>query len=190
MGLPSKEDQVLELFFNESSKHWHFEEIVKKSRLSRDKVNKWLKKFMDEGIIMKVEETGKLPYYISNFSQPSYKNRKKLYALNLFYRKGLLNHLTALDKAQTVILFGSFSRADWNTESDIDIFIYGKDDEFEQGKYQKLLKREIQTFTCKDKKELSKFREGVLKNILNGYIVKGNLDFVTNNLNKFGGKDA
>ena len=178
MGLPSKEDNVLELFFNESSKHWHFEEIVKKSKLSRDKVNKWLKKFLDEGIITKAEETGKLPYYLSNFSQPSYKNRKKLYALNLFKRKGLLNHLTALDKAQTVILFGSFARADWNTESDIDIFIYGKDDEFEQRKYERLLKREIQTFTCKDKKDLSKFREGVLKNILNGYIVKGNMDFI------------
>jgi hypothetical protein len=178
MGMPSKEDNVLELFFNESSKHWHFEEIVKQSKLTRDKVNKWIRKFLDEGIITKVKEKGKMPYYISNFSNPSYKIRKKLYTLELFYQKGFLNHLMQLPKARSVILFGSFARSDWNTESDVDIFIYGSADEFEQGKFEKRLGRDIQPFVCKTRKDLKKFREGMLKNILSGYHIKGDLSFL------------
>jgi len=33
MGKPSKESQVLELFFNEPTKHWHFTDIVKTSKV-------------------------------------------------------------------------------------------------------------------------------------------------------------
>ena len=51
----SKEENILRLFFNESSKHWHFEEILRESRISRDKLNKWLKKFLHEKLIKKID---------------------------------------------------------------------------------------------------------------------------------------
>jgi len=177
MGLPSKEENVLKLFFNESSKHWHFEDIVKASKVSRDKANKWLAAFAKEGIIRKVKIKGKMPYYMGNFNHPAYQNRKRLYTLNFFYEVGFLNHLISLPKAKTVIIFGSFARADWYSDSDIDIFIYGEDDELEQGKYERKLHREIQVFTAKNNKELEKFRHGLLTNIATGYFVKGTLDF-------------
>jgi len=177
MGQMSKEENVLELFFNESSKHWHFEDIVKKSRLTRDKVNKWLNRFMEEGIITKVKVKGKMAYYVSNFSNPSYKIRKRLYTLNIFYRKGFLNHLMQI-QARSVILFGSFARSDWNSESDIDVFIYGSANDFEQGKFERKLGREIHPFVCKNKRDIKKFREGMLNNILSGYVVKGDLSFL------------
>jgi len=177
MGLPSKEEKVLELFFSESSKHWHFEEIVKKTKMSRDKVNKWLNKFREENIIKKVRHKGKMPYYIGYFDNPSYKNKKRIYTLNKFYKTGFLNHLMSLPKAKTVVIFGSFARADWYTDSDIDVFIYGNDDELEKGKYERILKKEIQVFTVKNKNDLEKFAQGVLSNILTGYVIKGNFDF-------------
>lgn len=177
MGLPSKEERVLELFFNEGSKHWHFEEIIRASKVSRDKVNKWLVKFATEGIIEKVEVKGKMPYHVGNFAHPAYRNRKQLYALSLFYKTGFLNHLATLPNANTVIIFGSFARADWYSDSDIDLFVFGKDDELEQGKYERKLCRDIQVFTAKTKEDLKKFRHGLLTNIATGYFVKGSLDF-------------
>ena len=138
---------------------------------------KWLLKLTKEGIIRRVKEKGKMPYYTGDFEHPAYKNRKRIYALNKLYETGFLNHLLQL-KAKTIILFGSFSRADWNTESDIDLFIYGDAKEFEQGKYEQKLGREIQTFTCKDSEECSKFNPALLRNILSGYLVKGNLNFI------------
>lgn len=169
----NKESNVLELFFNEGSKHWHFEEIIKASKLSRDKANNWLVRFQKEKLITKIKEKGKMPYYIADFESPSYKNRKKLYALEKFYKTGLLNHLMGLKEAKTIILFGSFSRSDWHTNSDIDIFILGNADKFEQGLYEKKLGREIQTFIYKEENNIQK---GLLKSILTGYTIKGSIN--------------
>ncbi len=169
----NKENNILKLFFNESSKHWTFTEILKESKVSRDKANNWLVKLQKEGIIKKIKEEGKMPYYIADFENPAYKNKKKLFALEEFYKTGLLNHLASLKDAKAVILFGSFARADWHTGSDIDIFILGNADEFEQSSYEKKLRREIQTFIYKSRDKINK---NLLKSILTGYTIKGELN--------------
>ena len=98
------------------------------------------------------------------------------YHPNQFYESGFLNHLQSL-KAKTVVIFGSFARADWHDESDIDLFIYGEDEDLEKGKYELKFHREIQVFTAKNKGDFKRFAPALLKNIAEGYIVKGNLDF-------------
>lgn len=174
----NKENKVLELFFNESSKQWHFEELIKESKVSRDKVNKWVNIFLKQGLIKKIKKKGKMPYYIGNFESVNYKIKKRLYALNDFYNKGFLNHLAGLSNAKTVILFGSFIRADWNSNSDIDIFVYGNANGLNKIEYEHKLKREIQMFIYKDAKDINKLNPGLLKNILSGYVVKGDLSFM------------
>ncbi|MBS3121719.1 nucleotidyltransferase domain-containing protein [Candidatus Woesearchaeota archaeon] len=183
MPIKSKENNLLELFFNYPTKHWHFEEILRQSGLSRDKANKWLKRFMKEKLIKRVKKKMEMPYYTGNHEHPSYRNRKKLYALTQFYESGFLDHLQSLKKAKTVILFGSMARSDWYSESDIDVFIYGKSDEFDRYKFQSKLKREIQLFTADSKKELRKMGSGLLKNIVCGNFIKGKLDFIGVSLN-------
>jgi len=177
MGKPSKEEKIAELFYNESSIQWHFEEIVRKVNMSRDKVNKWLHKFEKEEIILKIKNKGEMPYYVGNFENVAYKNKKKIYTLNKFYNSGLLNHLASLKGAKTVIIFGSFARSDWNSNSDIDIFVYGEDDDFEKGKYENRLNREIQMFTANKSKDLKKLDKGIIQNIIKGDLVKGDIDF-------------
>ena len=119
-----------------------------------------------------------MPYFISDFESPNYRNKKRLYALSRLYETGLLNHLTMLKKAKAVVLFGSFARADWYEDSDIDIFIYGEDEGFEPYIYQPKLKRNIQSFVVKDNKDVKKFTPQFMHNLTQGYVVKGKLDFL------------
>jgi len=135
-------------------------------------LNKWLKKFLHEKLIKKIKGKKKRPYYIADFENASYKNKKKLYALEQFYKTGFLNHLMEMD-AKTVVIFGSFARADWHTNSDIDIFILGDAKEFQQAFYEKKLGRVLQLFIYKNKRSIQK---GLLKSISEGYTVKGNLN--------------
>ncbi len=172
----SKEETVLGLFFNESSKHWHFEQVLKTAKISRSNAVKWLAKLIREGIILHVKPENKMPYYRGNFESPAYQNRKKIYALTQLCRTGFLDHLTTLPGAKVIILFGSFSRWDWYSESDIDLFIYGNDDKLDIATYETALKREIQVFTVKNEEELRKFSSGLLQNIINGYRIKGRID--------------
>ncbi|MBW2990610.1 nucleotidyltransferase domain-containing protein [Candidatus Woesearchaeota archaeon] len=171
MARPSKENQLLELFFNYPTKHWHFSELAKKTGLAESKLDKWLKRFAKEKLVLRKKPEKKRPHYISNHSHPHYQNRKKLFAMAKLYNSGLLDHLASLKKPRAVIIFGSFAHWDWYYESDIDLFIYGDDSELDPWKYEQKLGREFQIFVCKDEKELKRFGPGLLRNILEGKLI-------------------
>ena len=181
--MKSKKDKIIELFFENPTRQLHFEEILKEAKITRSKADSWLKKLIKEKIIKRNKERGKMPYYISNYESPEYKNKKRIFALTKLYESGLLNHLYSLKKAKTVILFGSFSRSDWYKNSDIDVFIYGDVEGLKIVNYELNLHRDIQLFICRNNKELAKLGQGLIKNIIKGDIIKGNIDFIKVDVN-------
>lgn len=174
----SKEENVIKLFFEYPTKHWHFEELIREAQISRPQLNIWLKKFIKEELIKKLEPKNKNPYYVGNYESPNYQNNKRLYALENLNKSGFLKHLLQLPKAKTIILFGSLSRWDWYKDSDLDLFIYGNPEGFKEGEFRKKLHREIQIFSYENKKELKNLPLGLLKNIIAGYKIKGDLNFL------------
>ncbi len=180
MAIPSKEERILEIFMNEPSKHWHFSEIVKTSGVSENIAGKWLRQYQKNRIINRIKPKGKMPYFIGNYDSPEFNARKKLYALQKLYETGLIQELQRLKDAKTIIIFGSFVRTDWNTDSDVDVFVYGESERFKFGRLWKGLgfqgrSREVQVHTFNSKKELEEIRSGLLKNVLRGYVVKGDI---------------
>ena len=169
---------LLELFFNEPSKHWLFKELRAKAKISEPQLTKWLHRFTKEGLIKRIKPHSKMPYYVGNYESGVYKNRKRLFAYNRLYETGFLNYLLSLKKAETVIIFGSFSRWDWYSKSDIDLFIYGSTDGLNLGAYEKKLHRDIEVFSCKNTKQLNKFGVALIRNIIKGNIVKGDIKFL------------
>ena len=53
--MKSKQDQIIELFFEEPTRQWHFEEILKEADITRSKADLWLKRFIKEGTIKRVK---------------------------------------------------------------------------------------------------------------------------------------
>lgn len=181
--MKTKENAVLGLFFENPTKEWHFEDVLREAKITRSKATKWLKKFTKEGIIIKRKEKGRMPYYSGNYDSFAYKNRKKLFAITKLYNSGLLNHLSSLQNAKTVILFGSYARSDWYKNSDIDIFIYGDTEGLKIVDYEIKLHKEIQLFIYESKKDLSRLSNDLLKNIIKGNLIKGDIDFIKVNAN-------
>jgi len=180
MAKPSKEEKILELFMNEPAKHWHFSDIVKTSKVSENIAGKWLRKFQKDRVILRAKQKGRMPYFTADYSSPAFKSRKRLYAMQKMHDSGLLSSLYKMD-AKAVIVFGSYARADWTSESDVDIFIYGNAGYFEkpwkglgfQGR-----PRTVQVHMFRTKKELYEVRSGLLRNVLKGYIIKGDVSDV------------
>ena len=170
--MASKESELLERFFN-SSKHWHFEELRADVGIGKPQLARWLKVFEKEGVIKRIKPRGKMPYYIQNASHPNYKIKKRLYAWQQFAESGLLEHLMSM-KAKTIILFGSFARSDWNQDSDVDIFVYGDCEDFEQGTYESKIKRDIEVHTAKTPKDLKRI-DKMLPYVLSGEFIKGSI---------------
>ena len=51
--MESKENKILDLFFNYPSKYWHFKDIKKETKMADSKISNWLKKLQKEKIILK-----------------------------------------------------------------------------------------------------------------------------------------
>lgn len=181
MASPSKEENVLKLILENSPlKEWHFEEIVRDAKVTRVVANKWLKKYVKECLLKKVKEKGKFPYFTVGSDNHIYYSQKRIYALEQLHKSGLISKLLSLNNAKTVILFGSIIKGDWYKDSDIDIFILGDISDFDKNIYEHRLNKHIELHLFEDKKEIEEIKTGLITNIINGYIVKGQIQDVAN----------
>lgn len=164
------EEKIKALFFSEALRMWHFEDIINESGASRERVNHFLKDLVKEGVVLRVKQKGKMPYYIANRDNPKFRVEKRLYGLEILQKTGLFEHLNTLSNVKTAILFGSFSRGDWNKSSDIDLFIYGDGSNFRKSEFEIKAKRQIQVFSYKDAKSIKKeLGPKVISNIAKGF---------------------
>ena len=180
MAYPSKEEKVLELFFNEATKHWHFHDIVKTAKVSDVVASKWLKKYCNDKIIIRIKPRGKMPYYIANWDNQEYHNQKKLYAINKLYSTGLIYKLQKQKNAKTIVIFGSFAQTDWHTKSDVDVFIFGEAEDLGSGTLWKGLglqgkSREISVHSFPTIDKIRNIHSGLMKNVVKGIFIKGNI---------------
>ena len=176
MASKSKEDNVLKLILETSPlKEWHFEEVVRLARVTRPIANKWLKKFVEDGLLIYVKEKGKFPYYTAGTNNSVYSSLKRIYALEQLHKSGLIPELLSLKTARTVILFGSIIKGDWYRDSDIDIFVFGDISNFNKQDYELRLHRKIELHVFDNKKDIRDVKTGLIKNIINGYVVKGQI---------------
>lgn len=170
-------EKIKALFFTEALRKWHFEDIIKESKASRERVNHFLRELVEEKFILKIKPKGKMPYYLANRDSPKFRSEKRIYGLKLLEQIGLFDHIDSLKDVKTAILFGSFARGDWNKSSDVDIFIYGNADYFEKGKLETKIKREIQLFIYQKAEKMKKELDPkLIPNIIKGFNIKGSLE--------------
>src|SRR3989338_6612012 len=164
MASPSKEENVLKLILENSPlKEWHFEEIVREAKITKLVANKWLKKYVSEGLLKHIKEKGRFPHFTVGSNNPAYYSLKKVYALEQLHKSGLIPKLLSLKTARTIILFGSIIKGDWYKESDLDIFILGDVPDFDKNIYEHKLNRNIETHIFQCKEEIKKVKTGLIK---------------------------
>ncbi len=165
------------LFFQSPLQHWHFKDLIKESKLSRERVNFYLKELVKEKLILRKKILRKQPYYCAQTKNIGFRLEKRLYGLSLLKESGLFEYILSSPEIKTAILFGSFARGDWGKSSDVDIFIYGQDTEMDKGKFELKLHRELQVFSFKSVPEVKKkVSPNLLSNIAKGFNIKGTLE--------------
>ena len=176
MASESKEENILKLILENSPlKEWHFEQLVKEAKVTRASANKWLKKYEKEGLIKRIKPKGNFPFFTVGQNNQVYYSRKRIYALEKLYKSGLVSELLSLESAKTIIIFGSMIKGDWYKDSDIDIFVYGKINKFNKHIYEQKIGKNIELHIFESRKEMAEVKTGLMKNIINGYLVKGQI---------------
>ena len=180
MASPSKEENVLRLILENSPlRQWRFEEVVKEAKVTKLVANKWLKKYVAERLLKYVKQKGRFPYYKVGKKNPYYYSLKRVYALEKLHKSGLIPKLLSIKEAKTIILFGSFVKGDWYKDSDIDIFVFGDINNLDKNYYELKLGKKIELHIFQNTKEIEDVETGLIKNVVNGYILKGQIQDFT-----------
>ena len=62
---------------------------------------------------------------------------------------------------------------DWYKDSDVDIFILGNLQNLDKNRFEAALNRHIELHMFENKEQIQSIQSGLIKNIVNGYVVKG-----------------
>lgn len=174
MASPSKEEDFLWAIFGHSPlRHWHFGELLNETGMSRAALNKWLKRHVKEGMLRRVKEGGRFPYFTAGPDNPMYKAKKRQFFLDKLYESGLITDILRFEAIKVAIVFGSVARGDWYMDSDIDLFVFGDAKDLDKRKYGLKLDIEVQEFGSRE--ELREVKTGLVNGIVNGYLIKGDI---------------
>ena len=168
---PFFEDCYLELGVREYSR------IV---GVSPPTASKLLKGFVDEELLKMRSERGYL-LFRANRESEILRDLSKVYWRGRLKSLGFIEFLNSEYNYPVIVLFGSLSKLEVHKDSDFDLVVFfgegkerkkGKREELNLDKFEKKLGRKIQLFKFNSLKDVG---EDLKRNILNGYIIQGEL---------------
>lgn len=168
--------KIAGIFFNEPSKEHYLIEISKKAKLAHTSVKKHLLELKKLPIIKEtIEKKGnrKFPIYKAEIESKEYKFYKRIFNLEKIKESKLINFLKDKLMPNSIILFGSYAKAEDIENSDIDIFLECKKEEVNLFEFENYLNRKIQLHF---KENFSNYPKELKNNIINGIVLDGYLE--------------
>lgn len=157
----------LEPFFEDCYKRINVREYSRIKKMSPPTASKFLEKCKNEGLLIKEKDRIYL-FYSAN------KNSRLFIDMSRIYWNNKLENVFDLIEQEyispVIILFGSLSKAEVKSDSDVDIAVFSVSKK-EIGLKELEKKRKIQLFVFKDRDNVK--NKELLNNILNGYKARG-----------------
>ena len=161
--------KVMKLFFDNPEKKFHIREIARQTGLSAPGVLKIVKKLKEESLL--VSERENVVENVKASRNEKFFLLKKAYnALSLF-ESGLVHRLRdAYEEPEAIVIFGSYSKGEDTSQSDIDIAVATKKEaQLDLKQFEKYLKRKISIYEI----QISDSEKEFLNNLANGTVVYG-----------------
>lgn len=159
--------KLLKIFLYSPTEQYRWRELSRLTQIAPVSVMNYLKEFIKEGLVKTYEKRG-IKFYQAERDNANFKLYSKLsitYELNISW---LIEHIDEEIHPQAIILYGSFSRGEAIEESDIDLFIVGKEKRIDLSKFEFGGRIQLKFANSPEKipKELR-------RNLVNGIVLKG-----------------
>ncbi len=161
--------KVLKVFLESPLEKFGLREISKMTKISPVSVMNYLKEFEKEELIKK-ETRKNLPVYSGMRDNSKFIFYKKLSILSELNNSGVVEYIWEKVSPQAIVLYGSFARGESIENSDIDLFILGKEIPIKLENFEKILNKKIHLLFSETLREV---RKELKNNILNGIILSG-----------------
>lgn len=166
--------KLLKIFLDEPIDSFRLRELARLSGISPASVINYLKRFEEERLIRRYEKRG-IPFYVAERDSDDFIFNKKLSILYELQVSGLINFLWDNLHPSAIILYGSYAKGESIENSDIDIFIVGKEKEISLDKFEDIFGREIHLIFEENPKKIPK---RLRSNLINGVVLKGYFDAI------------
>ena len=160
---------LLKLFLDSPTDSFRLREIARLTKISPPSVMSYLKEFEKEGLIKKQTKRD-VPFYTAMRDSANFILYKKISILFELNKSGLVDYLWDGLSPEAIVLYGSFAKGESIENSDVDLFILGKEKNVGISEFEKKLNKRIHLFSKESLKEIS---HELKNNVLNGIIIKG-----------------
>ena len=162
-------EKISKIVFEAPEKWMHVREAARKLKISPNSVRKHLKVMKKKGIVEEKRE-GAMLRFRANMQNENYRRNKMIDNLRAIYDSGIVDFLSEYYIPNAIVLFGSYSRGEDSSTSDIDIAVLtgiGKRPDLRE--FEKKLSRRIE-LSLFERKNVSK---EFFNNLVNGIVLKG-----------------
>jgi len=157
-----------ELFFEDCYREISVREYAREMKVAAPTASKMLKGFAKEGLLYMRAERGFI-FFRANRESLVLRNLSRIYWGEKL--EGLVEYIWDSVHPDSVVLFGSLSKLEVSSRSDIDIAIFGGfKKEIDLKNFEKKLGKEIQSFVFES---LDKVNKELRDNMIEGYILRG-----------------
>ncbi|MEX2017236.1 MAG: nucleotidyltransferase domain-containing protein [Candidatus Pacearchaeota archaeon] len=163
--------RVLKVFLDSPAEDFGLREISRLADLAPASVLNYLGEFEKEEIITKSRKKG-LPVYRAQRENEDFIFYKKISILYELHDSGLIEYLWQKLAPKALILYGSYAKGESSKESDIDIFVIGKERQINLEEHEKKIGAGIHLIFNEDIKKIS---NELKNNLINGIVLKGYL---------------
>lgn len=158
------------VFFENPAVEFHIRQMARMLGMSKTAVSYHVKSLIKHGIVMERKDV--FTKYAANEQSKKYRISKLFYGLEKVTGSGVVEHLEEKTRPKAVVLFGSFAKAEFDSSSDIDIFVQASEETIELNSFERKLKHKIHLLF---EPKLEKLSSELLNNIINGIKLSGQL---------------
>ncbi len=161
--------KVMKLFFDNPDKKFHVREIARQTGLSAPGVLKILKKLKEKTLL--VSEKKNVVINVKASRNEKFFILKKAYNNLSLFESGLIKFLRdEYEEPEAIVVFGSYSKGEDISQSDIDIAVVTKKEaQLNLKEFEKYLKRKISIYEI----QIGNAEKEFLNNLANGTVVSG-----------------
>lgn len=161
--------KILNFFFEHPTRDFQIRGIAKTLKIPKTTVSYHINQLLNKKLIIK-HKKGVFPSFRANETDELYRFCKRQEALRKIIESGLLEYIEEECNPRCIILFGSFAKAEYDAESDIDLFVQAPECHVNLEKYAKKVGKDINILF---EAEPSKLSPELFNNIVNGVKLRG-----------------
>ena len=173
-------EKILKIIFEEPNKEFHIRLLARLTKMHPNTVITITDELAKENTIFKnSDKERRLTIIKANAQNEFYKLKKLCYNIEKIRRSGLIDYINKELAYPTIILFGSYAKAENHKKSDIDLFIITEQKKpINLKRYEEELSAEIQLFiyTKNEFIDLKKTNPELTNNVINGFKMEGFLE--------------